>query len=358
MDRKPIKCFVAMAFGKSDCEQIYDDHILPTLDQMHVVAIRVDRRQHKDDLNNYIIRMLNEADIVLADLTYTRPSVYYEAGYAERSIPVVYTVRRDHLSRSQSDDRLRVHFDLEMKKIVAWSDPQDNTFSRRLRQRLSYFLRPLRRGRDEQLKLSADRAEFNSWSVASRCEHICNVFSARLKSKRFWMKPLAETHTRAASELAPGNGIIGAKMVKNTCHACFVFASESITKKKIEIALTWLRGSLLVSAGGEVQEYKDYYFLCSLKKIPESRLTSTFPSAHPMGERGSFELERDQWRSESSGTAFIYLLPEVDSRIKLNGYLTKTVSPLDDQKTNRYTHAVTGHYSHATIYFTRKKSST
>jgi hypothetical protein len=31
-----------------------------------------------------------------ADLRYARPSVYFEAGYAERSVPVIYTVRRDH----------------------------------------------------------------------------------------------------------------------------------------------------------------------------------------------------------------------------------------------------------------------
>lgn len=80
-----------------------------------MMPIRVDRKQHRDDLNNFIRRMIKECDIVLADLTYTRPSVYYEAGFAERFSPVVYTVRTDHLSRSQPDEQLRVHFDLEMK---------------------------------------------------------------------------------------------------------------------------------------------------------------------------------------------------------------------------------------------------
>jgi nucleoside 2-deoxyribosyltransferase len=346
-----------MAFGRSDCDEIYEKHVLPTLDQMDIVAIRVDRSQHKDDLNNYIIKMLNEADIVLADLTYARPSVYYEAGYAERTIPVVYTVRRDHLSRSQPDDRFLVHFDLEMKKIVAWSDPEDHTFSKRLRERLNYFLGPLRRERDKQSKLSADRAEFNAWCVASRCEHICKVFSAKLKSKRFWMKPLMEIHRRAAYELAPGNGIIAAKMLKNTCHLCFGFASESITKKKIETALSLLRGPLLVSAREEAEEYLDYYFFCSLTKIPESRLTSVFPRAHRMEATASFRLQRGELFSGSRNTAFIYFLPEIDSRMKLARYLTEAVSQFDDRKTNRYTCAVHDLYGLRQIQFTRKKSA-
>lgn len=346
-----------MAFGYKDCDQVYDSYISSVLKSLNVDVIRVDRRQHKEDLNTYIIRMLNEADIVLADLTYARPSVYYEAGYAERNIPVVYTVRRDHLSRSQQNDNLRVHFDLEMKKIVAWNDPQDDTFSKRLRQRLSYFLRPLQKESDEQLKLSADRAKFNSWSVASRCKHICKVFSARLKSKRFWIKPLSEISRRAVWELAPGDGIIAVKLVNRICHLCLTFASESITRKKIETAIDLLNGPRLVSSSEDINKYQDYYFLCSLKRIPESRLTSAFPSAQPMGEIGYFKLERQRWNSKSGESSFIYLLSEIDSRIKLNSYLSKTVSRLCDRKTNRYTFASPHYNSHATISFTRKKST-
>jgi len=65
-----------------------------------------------------------------------------------------------------------------------------------------------------------------------------------------------------------------------------------------------------------------------------------------------------QWRSESRNTSFIYLLPAIDSRLKLDSYLTKTVSRLDGLKTNRYTCAVHDYDNHAMIQFTRKKSLT
>jgi hypothetical protein len=118
MKSRQINCFVAMAFGHKDCDKIYDSKILPILRELRLFPIRVDRRQHRDDLNNYIIRMIKNSNIVIADLTYARPSVYYEADFAERISSVVYTVRKDHLSRSQKDESLRVHFDLQMKKII------------------------------------------------------------------------------------------------------------------------------------------------------------------------------------------------------------------------------------------------
>ena len=75
-----------MAFGREDCDTVYDRHIVPALRSLKIDPVRIDRREHKDDLNSYIIRMLRDSDIALADLTYSRPSVYYEAGFAERRI--------------------------------------------------------------------------------------------------------------------------------------------------------------------------------------------------------------------------------------------------------------------------------
>ncbi len=187
-----ITCFIAMAFGHKDSDFTYDRYILPTLKSMDIKPVRVDRKQHKDDLNNYIIRMIRESDIVLADLTYARPSVYDEAGFAECMKPVVYTARSDHLSRSQPNDRRRVHFDLEMKKIITWRHINDKNFTARLKQRVSYLVAPIRRRRQLAGILKKDSREFQSRSVVARCEFLCKAFGARLKSKRFWTGRLLE----------------------------------------------------------------------------------------------------------------------------------------------------------------------
>src|ERR1019366_7075649 len=114
------------------------------------------RRESNDDLNLQIVESLDSADFCIADLTYASPSVYFEAGYAQRAVSVVYTVRADHLGRSQSDD-LRVHFDLQMKPLLKWRVPNDSMFRARLERRIrATALRAWRRAQDRD---TAERTE-------------------------------------------------------------------------------------------------------------------------------------------------------------------------------------------------------
>jgi nucleoside 2-deoxyribosyltransferase len=81
-----LRCFVAMAFGQEDTDGIN--------------AQRVDRIEHNDKIDTKIISEIEAADLVTADLTYARPSVYFEAGYAQRAIPVIFTARPDRSTRT------------------------------------------------------------------------------------------------------------------------------------------------------------------------------------------------------------------------------------------------------------------
>ena len=85
---RQLRCFVASAFGKSDVDRVFSKLVKPTLKKMRVVVSRVDRINHNDDIDDKILELLNKADFCIADLTYARPSVYYEAGYAIASKPV------------------------------------------------------------------------------------------------------------------------------------------------------------------------------------------------------------------------------------------------------------------------------
>ena len=135
------KCFVAMALGHQDSDAIYDKQMKPVAAVKDVDARRVDRIPHNDDIDDKIIEEIKSADLVIADLTYARPSVYFEAGYAERAgTPVIYTCRRDHLTRG-ADDNLRVHFDLEHRNIIAWEDDADAKFPAELSDRIELVLR-------------------------------------------------------------------------------------------------------------------------------------------------------------------------------------------------------------------------
>ena len=165
-----MKCFVASAFDHDDVDAIYDHAVLPVLKDLDIESSRVDRQEHNDDIDDKIFELLNAADLCIADLTYARPSLYYQAGYAFASgKPVIYTARTDHF-RPKDDDpegNRRIHFDLQMKNIIRWTQPND-TFRIRLEKRLRLVIAPLMRVR-EASRAERERArEFASRSLADR----------------------------------------------------------------------------------------------------------------------------------------------------------------------------------------------
>jgi hypothetical protein len=165
-NNKPV-CFIAMAFDHDDTDALYESQILPALKRNNITSIIINRRQSNDDLNIQIIEQLEKADFCITDLTYARPSVYYEAGYAQRVIPVIYTVRKDHLSGHE--DHLRVHFDLQMKPIIPWGKPDDPNFSSRLEKRIkSTILNRWNKDKKNQLKQALAESEFENQSVSAR----------------------------------------------------------------------------------------------------------------------------------------------------------------------------------------------
>lgn len=165
-----IRCFVAMAVGRTDTDRIYDDHILPTLRAAGIKAVFMGRLEHNDDINKRIIEEIEKCDFAIADLTYARPSVYFEAGLAERKVPVIYTCCRDHL-HPQPDDKfgnLKVHFDLVTRNIISWSDPGDRTLARRLERRVALVTRPILRERQAEAAVKAEEREFERIALTSR----------------------------------------------------------------------------------------------------------------------------------------------------------------------------------------------
>ena len=140
-----LKCFVATAFDHEEVDEIYDKIIEPVLRELNIKSLRIDRVEHNEDIDDHIFKLIDQSHICIADLTYARPSVYYEAGYAFGSgKPVIYLARRNHL-HPQKDDiygNFRVHFDLQMKNIIDWTEP-NKRLEKRLRNRVNHVIRPI-----------------------------------------------------------------------------------------------------------------------------------------------------------------------------------------------------------------------
>jgi len=171
-----------MAFDKPDTDTIYDRVIEPTLKEHSIKAVRVDRIEHNDDIDDKILEQLRECSFVLADLTYARPSVYFEAGYAQRRVNVIYTVRKDHFRPKDDDEfgNFRVHFDLQMKNIIGGKDASDKSFPKRLSRRLRYVIRPLLKGQERLEQNRKDALQFSALSPHDRLRAIRETITATL----------------------------------------------------------------------------------------------------------------------------------------------------------------------------------
>lgn len=111
--------FVACAFGYDEIDLLYEKHVLPECKSVNYDAVRVDMTEPKQSITEAVLEGITESACVIADLTYARPSVYFEVGLAHGlGIPLLLTCRSDH-HRGKADNK-KVHFDLEQYKISFW----------------------------------------------------------------------------------------------------------------------------------------------------------------------------------------------------------------------------------------------
>lgn len=106
--------FVAMKFGDPDLDKVFEDAIVPAVEQCGYHAYRIDRVQHNDKICDKIISEIKQSAFLIADFTYHRGGVYFEAGFAKGlGIPVIWTCRED--------DFENLHFDTRQYNHIIWS---------------------------------------------------------------------------------------------------------------------------------------------------------------------------------------------------------------------------------------------
>lgn len=115
--------FIAMAFTNQNRDPIPNDTreaIKATLRALDWNPIVVDEVQHNDGIMDKVVASINESRFVIAELTYQKTGVYYEAGYAKgRGLPVIHVVRRADLNNC--------HFDVRHLSLIVWDEVSDLT---------------------------------------------------------------------------------------------------------------------------------------------------------------------------------------------------------------------------------------
>ncbi len=109
------QAFVAMWFNrdenikecKYDMQKTYENAIEPAISTSKdkYTAMRIDCKEHCNDINDEMIAEIRKSKFVVADLTGYRGGVYFEAGFAYGlGLPVIYTCNQEWLN-TQKDDK-------------------------------------------------------------------------------------------------------------------------------------------------------------------------------------------------------------------------------------------------------------
>ncbi len=81
IEQKSAMCFVVMQFT-DEYNALYNEVILPTCESFGYKVVRADDSYTSGLIIDDITRFIQEATIVIADITPNNPNVYYEVGYA------------------------------------------------------------------------------------------------------------------------------------------------------------------------------------------------------------------------------------------------------------------------------------
>jgi nucleoside 2-deoxyribosyltransferase len=105
--------FVAMSFDAT-LFSVYTEAIQPAIEvDCGYTAVRVDRQQYNDKIDDRIIAELRRARFVVADVTMQKAGVYFEAGFAfGLGRPVIYSCRKDDMNNT--------HFDTRQYNHIVW----------------------------------------------------------------------------------------------------------------------------------------------------------------------------------------------------------------------------------------------
>ena len=112
------KCFVAMSFDPS-LTSAYEQGMIPAIVQDCKFSVeRLDRVEHNESINDRILAGIRGSQFTVADFTFQRPNVYFEAGFAlALGRTVIWTCRET--------DAENLQFDTRQMNYIRWADPQD-----------------------------------------------------------------------------------------------------------------------------------------------------------------------------------------------------------------------------------------
>jgi hypothetical protein len=124
--------FVAMSFDNS-LDDVWTDGLKLGIEDCGYTAIRVDRKEHNEDINDFMIAEIRKSKFMVADFTDHKHGVYFEAGMMMGlGRPVIFTCREDQLGKA--------HFDTRQYSHIIWNTPEE--LREKLKRRIQATIAP------------------------------------------------------------------------------------------------------------------------------------------------------------------------------------------------------------------------
>ena len=112
--RSSAFAFIAMWFDTS-MNEVYDLAIEPAVREAGYKAVRIDREQHANRIDDEIIGRIRASRFMVADFTKQRPGVYFEAGF-------MVGLGRTVIWMCRKDDLKDVHFDTRQYNFIDYEN--------------------------------------------------------------------------------------------------------------------------------------------------------------------------------------------------------------------------------------------
>lgn len=134
--------FVIMQIGNPELDKIYEDIFKPAIEATGLNPKRIDQDNSGRLLKKEITDYIENAEIIVADITNERPNCYLEIGYAmglDKYENLIFTVREDHYPESKNYVKggPKIHFDVSGYDLLFWSPEELEDFKTKLTDKIN-----------------------------------------------------------------------------------------------------------------------------------------------------------------------------------------------------------------------------
>ncbi|MCW9707932.1 hypothetical protein [Fodinibius salsisoli] len=127
--------FMAMEFGNPTLDKVFEDYLLPTVEECGYDLLRLDKYPKAGSIDDRIRREIEASKFILADVTNDNLGAYWEAGYAEGSNKtVIYLCEKDHF------DNKETHFDINHHFTVVYDLDDLGSAMKRLKEVINHSI--------------------------------------------------------------------------------------------------------------------------------------------------------------------------------------------------------------------------